>query len=169
MKTFSLRPANHNHRVNHENRTHSTHPSSLTRCASHVSRCRKTLRCLVLTITLLLAAPALFTEPAHNPFPVPPSGLWFSLAPGIARADVSTDFNAKFNALKPPENSSVHSDYLFQQIALGSQYNIRLLNRLNTSSDKTNAKLDTLLEKFDLLLEQNRKIIDLLEKQQAAE
>ena len=138
MKTFSLRAASV------DNHTDLALPSLTPRrscCTSHVACCHKALCRLVFAVTLLLA-------------------------PGIAHADVSDDFNAKFNALKPPENSSVHSDYLFEQIALGSQYTIRLLNQLNTSADQSNAKLDTLMEKFDLLIEQNRKIIDLLEKQQ---
>jgi hypothetical protein len=109
------------------------------------------------TLFLILLFPALTTA-AITALPFP------------AHADdTSATFTEKFNALTPPPNSSVHSDYLFEQIALGSQYTVTLLDRLNTSSDHTNTKLDNLLEKFELLMEQNQKIIDLLEKQQSPE
>jgi hypothetical protein len=83
----------------------------------------------------------------------------------FAQASEITDtFAEKYKALMPRESSSVHSDYLFEQISLGSQYTILLLDQLSTKTDQGNDKLDRIMEKFDILIEQNQKIIQLLEK-----
>ena len=82
----------------------------------------------------------------------------------VYASDISDSFTQKYNSLLPPENSSVASDYLYEQIALGSQYTIILLDQLNTNNDTLNEKVDIMIEKFSILIEQNRKIIYLLEK-----
>jgi len=86
---------------------------------------------------------------------------WSSL---VHASDISDTFAEKYNSLAPRENSSVHSDYLFEQIALGSEYTIILLNQLNGQNSHLNEKVDVMVEKFDILIEQNKKIIELLEK-----
>jgi len=80
-------------------------------------------------------------------------------------SNISDTFSEKYTSLLPPENSSVHSDYLFEQIALGSEYTIRLLDQINERNISLDNKVDKVIEKFDILIEQNQKIIDLLEKQ----
>ena len=79
-------------------------------------------------------------------------------------SDISDSFTQKYNSLLPPENSSVASDYLYEQIALGSQYTIILLDQLNTNNGTLNEKVEIMIEKFSILIEQNQKIIYLLEK-----
>ena len=37
----------------------------------------------------------------------------------VHASDISDSFTQKYNSLLPPENSSVASDYLYEQIALG--------------------------------------------------
>jgi hypothetical protein len=81
-------------------------------------------------------------------------------------SDISDTFTQKYNDLKPPENSSVHSDYLFEQIALGSEYTIIMLNDLVRQNNSLYEKADIIIEKFDILIEQNNKIIELLGKQE---
>lgn len=83
--------------------------------------------------------------------------------PIVHASDISDTFTEKFESMIPPENSSVHSDYLFEQIALGSEYTVMMLNQLNGSNDKLNEKVDVMIEKFDILIEQNKRIINLLE------
>ncbi len=80
-------------------------------------------------------------------------------------SDLSATFSEKYNALLPPENSSVNSDYLFEQIALGSEYTVRLLDQMNERNLSLDDKMDQIIEKFDVLIDQNQKIIELLEKQ----
>jgi len=79
-------------------------------------------------------------------------------------SDVSDTFTQKYNSFVPAENSSVGSDYLFEQIALGSKYTVRMLDQLNENNEKLNEKVDIMIEKFDILIEQNKKLIKLLEK-----
>jgi len=79
-------------------------------------------------------------------------------------SEISDTFAEKYKALMPRESSSVHSDYLFEQISLGSHYTILLLDQLSTKTGQGNDKLDRIMEKFDILIEQNQKIIQLLEK-----
>mgnify|MGYP001547704791 CR=1 FL=1 len=83
----------------------------------------------------------------------------------LSASEISDTFTQKYTALLPPENSSVHSDYLFQQIALGSEYTVLLLDQLNQSNADLGERVDTLIEKFDTIIEQNKKIIELLQKQ----
>ncbi len=82
-------------------------------------------------------------------------------------SDLSDSFSDKYQSLVPPENSSVHSDYLFQQIALGSEYTIRILDQINQTNEDSNGKVDLLIERFDILIEQNKTIIELLKKTKA--
>ncbi len=82
----------------------------------------------------------------------------------VHASDISDSFTQKYNSLFPPENSSVDSDYLYEQIALGSQYTILLLDQLNTNNGTLNEKVEIMIEKFSILIEQNQKIIYLLEK-----
>ncbi len=79
-------------------------------------------------------------------------------------SDISDTFAEKYNSFVPAENSSVGSDYLFEQIALGSEYTVRMLDQLNENNGKLNEKVDIMIEKFDILIEQNKKMIQLLEK-----
>ena len=79
-------------------------------------------------------------------------------------SDISDTFTEKYNSFIPAENSSVHSDYLFEQIALGSEYTVRILDQLSENNEKLNEKVDLMIKKFDILIEQNKKIIKLLEK-----
>jgi len=89
----------------------------------------------------------------------------FALAPIAFSSEISDTFAQKYNSLLPVENSSVRSDYLFEQIALGSEYTVRLLDQINENNAQLEHKVDTIIEKFDVLIDQNQKIIDLLEKQ----
>ena len=79
-------------------------------------------------------------------------------------SDISDTFTDRYNSFVPAENSSVGSDYLFEQISLGSEYTVRMLDQLNENNEKLNEKVDVMIEKFDVLIEQNKKIIKLLEK-----
>ncbi len=81
----------------------------------------------------------------------------------VYASDISDSFTQKYNSLVPAENTSVRSDYLYEQISLGSQYTILLLDQLTTGNDSLNQKVDTMIEKFNILIEQNQKIIKLLE------
>ncbi|MCK5542491.1 MAG: hypothetical protein KAI40_07335 [Desulfobacterales bacterium] len=82
----------------------------------------------------------------------------------VYASDISDTFSQKYKDLKPPDNSSVHSDYLFEQIALGSEYTIIMLNDLISQNSSLDEKADIIIEKFDILIEQNKKIIELLGK-----
>ncbi len=82
----------------------------------------------------------------------------------VHASDISDSFTQKYNSMIPAESSSVHSDYLYEQIALGSQYTILMLEQLNTGKESLNQKTDIMIEKFNILIEQNKKIIELLKR-----
>ena len=86
-------------------------------------------------------------------------------APTAYASDISDTFTKKYSSLLPGENSSVKSDYLFEQIALGGEYTVQLLDQIKDQNTSFNQKVDTIIEKFDILIDQNQKIIDLLKKQ----
>jgi len=83
----------------------------------------------------------------------------------VYASNISDTFSEKYSSLLPRENSSVNSDYLFEQIALGSEYTVRLLDQINDQNLSMDNKVDKIIEKFDVLIDQNQRIIDLLEKQ----
>ncbi len=89
----------------------------------------------------------------------------FAVAPIVFSSEISDTFVQKYSSLVPGENSSVRSDYLFEQIALGGEYTVRLLDQINEQNAALDQRVDTIIEKFDVLIDQNKKIIDLLEKQ----
>jgi hypothetical protein len=105
----------------------------------------------------------------QNTVPSPDKTLnsvpWGCLIPGTAQADVAGDFTEKFDALIPPENSSVHSDYLFEQIALGSRYTVMQLEQIREQATANSQRFEKLSKQLDTLIEQNRHIIELLEKE----
>jgi len=102
--------------------------------------------------------------------PVPFSDTTLSLTsgrfpiPGTAQADVVGEFNEKFDALIPPANSSVHSDYLFEQIALGSRYTVIQLEQIREQAAATTRGFEKLSQQLNTLIEQNQEIIEFLEK-----
>lgn len=89
----------------------------------------------------------------------------FAVAPIAFSSEISDTFAQKYRSLLPRQNSSVHSDYLFEQIALSGEYTVRLLDQINDQNAALDQRVDTIIEKFDILIDQNQKIIDLLEKQ----
>jgi hypothetical protein len=100
--------------------------------------------------------------PTLDPAPISLPAPLHYLTPGTAHADTAADFNEKFNALTPPDNSSVHSDYLFEQIALGSRFTITLLNQIKDQATANNNRFEKLSEQLDTIIEQNQQIIELL-------
>ncbi len=82
----------------------------------------------------------------------------------VQASDIADTFTEKYTELAPRENSSVNSDYVFEQIALGSQYTIKMLDQLNDKNGNSNLKMGIMIEKFEVLINQNNKIIELLEK-----
>ncbi len=84
----------------------------------------------------------------------------------LSASEIMDEFTEKYDSLTPPENSSVHSDYLFEQISLGGRYTIMMLEQINQTNNDSVEKTDQLIEKLDILIEQNKTIIDLLKKQQ---
>ena len=79
-------------------------------------------------------------------------------------SDMSEQFSERYESLIPPPNSSVHSDYLLQQIALGSDYNVRMLDKIYIQNSMINEKYDALIERCDTIIRQNDKIIEWLKK-----
>ena len=103
--------------------------------------------------------PVPFSDTTVNPT------SWRFPIPGTAQADVTAEFNEKFDALIPPPNSSVHSDYLFEQIALGSRYTVMQLEQIREQTAATTRGFEKLSQQLETLIEQNHQIIELLEKQ----
>lgn len=97
-------------------------------------------------------------------------GAFIVFAQAAYTSGISDTFSEKYRSLVPRENSSVGSDYLFEQMALGSEYTVLLLDQMKDQMTEQDlaleTKVDAILEKFDVLIQQNQKIINLLEKQQ---
>ncbi len=87
--------------------------------------------------------------------------LWVLPASG---SEISDGFTERYNSLVPPQSSSVHSDYLFEQISLGSEYTVRVLDMIHSQNRELNEKYDLLLERSDTMIRQNNEMIELLKK-----
>ncbi len=92
--------------------------------------------------------------------------LLFLFLNNLYASEVSDTFSDKYQALLPQENSSVHSDYLFEQISLGSRYTVMMLDQINDTNTDFAQKTDQVIERLDILIEQNKTIIELLKKGQ---
>jgi hypothetical protein len=113
----------------------------------------------ILFSLVIFQVPVPFSDTTSN------SISWRCLMPGTAQADMAGDFYEKFDALIPPANSSVHSDYLFEQIALGSRYTVMQLEQIREQSAANSRWFEKLSEQLDTLIEQNQQIIELLERE----
>jgi anion-transporting ArsA/GET3 family ATPase len=71
-------------------------------------------------------------------------------------------FGEKYEALTPPTNSSVNTDYKQQQIALGSFYSVKMMEQIYNQNKEMVQKNDQLLKKYDEIVQQNRQVIQLL-------
>jgi hypothetical protein len=71
-------------------------------------------------------------------------------------------FGEEYEALVPPPNSSVNSDYKLTQISLGILYSTRALGQISAQNRDTLEKNEAMLNKLEEIIEQNREIIRLL-------
>jgi hypothetical protein len=77
--------------------------------------------------------------------------------------DLLDQFSKEYEAVKPrSQYSSVGTDYLLDQTALGTYYTTRSLSLIYRQNEQLMARQDELLEKYDQVIEQNREIIRLL-------
>ena len=94
---------------------------------------------------------------------------WIGLALGDSSGDLFERFSQEFNELQPPPNSPIDSDYKITQTALGTFYTTQALGliysqnqEMLTRQEAALQKYDEMIYRYDLLLEQNRQIIELL-------
>lgn len=71
-------------------------------------------------------------------------------------------FGKKYNALNPPPNSSVNTDYKQQQIALGSFYSVKIMEQIYNQNREIVQKNNQMLKKYDEIIQQNKELIRLL-------
>lgn len=92
--------------------------------------------------------------------------LWMVLGGLPVQADQMDElmdrYDAEFSAAVPAPNSSVHSDYKFDQIAMGGLYTTKSLQLIYQQNQELIAKQDDLIDKYNEMIEQNREIIRLL-------
>jgi hypothetical protein len=78
--------------------------------------------------------------------------------------DLSDQFTKEYEALKPPESSSVRTDYKFEQTALATFYTIKVLKLMYEQNQHVVSKYDEMLQRYDKLIEQNEEIIKILSR-----
>ncbi|RJR44809.1 MAG: hypothetical protein C4576_12870 [Desulfobacteraceae bacterium] len=76
--------------------------------------------------------------------------------------DTFDEFSHRFQALKPPPGSSVRSDYKLDQTALASFYTAKMLTVISKQNQELIARYDEVSRKYDQMIKQNEKIIQLL-------
>ncbi len=76
--------------------------------------------------------------------------------------DTFEEFNQRFQSLRPPPGSSVRSDYKLDQAALASFYTARILTIISKQNQDLLARYDEVSKKYDHMIKQNEKIIQLL-------
>jgi hypothetical protein len=76
--------------------------------------------------------------------------------------DAFEEFSQRFQSLRPPPGSSIHSDYKLEQAALGSYFSARMLALISKQNQELIARYDEIARKYDQMIKQNDKIIQLL-------
>ena len=76
--------------------------------------------------------------------------------------ELSEQFVREYEALKPPETSSVRTDYKFEQTALATFQTAKLLQLMYNQNQEIISKYDEMLQKYDKIIEQNKEIIKIL-------
>ena len=71
-------------------------------------------------------------------------------------------YGSDYEALVPPPNSSVRTDYKQEQIALGALYTTKAIGLLYQQNQLLIEKYDATLIKYDELIKQNKEIIRIL-------
>lgn len=101
-------------------------------------------------------------------FSIPVLLAWMLVAAPPVAADPMDDllqqYQAAFEAAKPPPQSSVRADYKFDQIAMGGLFTARSLKLLYQQTQESLRRQDEILLKYDRIIQQNDEIIRLLEK-----
>lgn len=78
-------------------------------------------------------------------------------------SELQEQFGKEYEAVKPrSQYSSVDTDYLLVQSAMGIYYTNRSISLLYDQNAQLMGKYDELLTKYDRVIEQNREIIRLL-------
>jgi len=78
-------------------------------------------------------------------------------------SELQEQFGREYEAVKPrSQYSSVDTDYLLVQSAMGIYYTNKSISLLYGQNEQLMAKYDELLAKYDQVIEQNREIIRLL-------
>ncbi|MFZ7126607.1 MAG: hypothetical protein ACOWWM_10695 [Desulfobacterales bacterium] len=69
-----------------------------------------------------------------------------------------------YQALRPPPNSSVDTDYPIRQIALGTYYTNQSLRLLYEQNQELVDRQQEMTEKYDRIIELNERIVELLSR-----
>ncbi|GBC59820.1 hypothetical protein DENIS_0761 [Desulfonema ishimotonii] len=87
-------------------------------------------------------------------------------ASGMALADpmdsLIDEYEQAFKAVKPPPQSSVRSDYKFDQMAMSGLYTTRTLRLIYQQNQSLMERQDEMLNRYDQIIEQNKEVIRLL-------
>jgi len=71
-------------------------------------------------------------------------------------------FGKEYEAMKPPPNSSVNSDYKLDQVALGALYTTKTLSLIYKQNQIIMEKYDQLVMRYEKIITQNKEMIRLL-------
>jgi hypothetical protein len=81
---------------------------------------------------------------------------------GESMDEMAEQYEKEYNALVPPPNSSMNSDYKLGQVALGTLYTGKSIKMLYDQNQKQIDQNQTMLLKYDEIIRQNNEIINLL-------
>ena len=76
--------------------------------------------------------------------------------------EMAEQYEKAYNALVPPPNSSMNSDYKLGQVALGTMYTGKSIKMLYDQYQKQIDQNQIMLLKYDEMIRQNNEIINLL-------
>jgi hypothetical protein len=78
------------------------------------------------------------------------------------------EFSQRFQAMRPPPGSSVHSDYKLDQAALANFLSARMLALISKQNQELISRYEEIARKYDHMIKQNDKIIQLLSQKPGA-
>lgn len=90
------------------------------------------------------------------------AGVWPDSVAADPMDELTEQFASEYDALIPPPNSSVGTDYPIRQVALGAFYTNQSLRLLYEQNQSLIDRQQELVEKYDRIIELNERIVVLL-------
>ncbi len=82
--------------------------------------------------------------------------LWPADLFGDSMDELADKYEKAYDAMMPPPNTSMNSDYKIGQVALGTMYTVKSLKVLSQQNQKLTDQNKVIIGKYDKIIKQNK-------------